>query len=162
MARMVDLATTTYWWVAGETEPVTAAATAAGVNISQYVVASTKVGPTSSDTVNEKSITDTSNSVVPIIGNYEGTLVLHRDLTAGVPTATDPLTTIGKASGVVGWLVKRVGFVSTTTATAGHFVDRYKFMTDTPQKSGGEGDGYLKVTIPMLQQGVFRTEIALT
>lgn len=162
MARMVDLATTTYVWVAGETEPVTAAAVTAGTNISAYVVASTKVGPTSSDTVNEKSITDTSNSVVPIIGNYEGTLVLHRDLTAGAPTANDPLTTIGKASGIVGWLVKRVGYTSTTAMAATQTVDRFKFMTDTPQKSGGEGDGYLKVTIPMLQQGVFRTEIALT
>ena len=162
MPRMVDLATTTYWWVAGDAEPTTATATAAGVNFSQYVVATTKVGPVSSDTVNEKSITDTSNSVVPIIGNYEGNLVLFRDLTAGAPTANDPLTTIGAASGVVGWLVKRVGYTSTTAMAAAQKVDRFKFMTDTPQKSGGEGDGYLKVTIPMLQQGVYRTEIALT
>ena len=162
MPRMVDLATTTYWWTSGETEPTTAVLTAASVNISAYVVASTKFGSTSSDTVNEKSITDTQNSVVPIIGNSEATLVLFRDLTAGVPTANDPLTTIGKTSGIVGWITKRVGFVSTTAATAGHFVDRGKYMTDVPVKSGGEGDGYLKVTIPMLQQGVYRTEIALT
>ena len=162
MARMVDLATTTYWWVPGSTVPATAASVTAGVNISQYVVASTKVAPASSDTVSEKSITDTSNAVVPIIGNYEGNLVLFRDLTAGVATANDPLTTIGAASGVVGWIVKRVGFASTVAAAAAQKVDRYLFMTDTPQKSGGEGDGYLKVTIPLLQQGTYSVEVALT
>ena len=162
MPRMVDLAATTIVWVSGETEPVTAAAVTAGKNISEYVVASTKVAPASSDTVNEKSITDTSNAVVPIIGNYEGNLVLFRDLTAGAPTANDPMTTIGAASGVVGWIVKRVGYTSTTAMAAAQKVDRYKFMTDTPQPSGGEGDGYLKVTIPMLQQGVYRLQAALT
>lgn len=162
MPRMVDLNATTYWWVTGEAEPATAAAVTAGVNISQYVVASTKVGPTSSDTVSEKSITDTSNAVVPVIGNYEGTLVLFRDLTAGAPTANDPLATIAAASGVVGWIVKRVGYASTVAAAAAQKVDRFKFMTDTPQKSGGEGDGYLKVTIPLLQQGSYKVEVALT
>jgi|SRR5665647_1452890 len=162
MPRMVDLAATTYTWVAGETEPVTAAAVTAGANISQYTVASTKIGPTSSDTVNEKSIADTSNAVVPIIGNYEGNLVLFRDLTAGAPTANDPMTTIAAVSGVVGWIVKRVGFASTVPMAAAQKVDRFKFMTDTPQKSGGEGDGYLKVVIPLLQQGVYRVEVALT
>lgn len=162
MPRMVDLSVTTYWWVAGETEPTTAAALTAGTNISAFVVASTKVGPTASDTVSEKSITDTANVVIPTIGNYEGSLVMFRDLTAGAPTATDPLTTIGAASGIVGWLTKRVGYASTVAATAAQTVDRFKFMTDTPQKSGGEGDGFLKVTIPMQPQGLFRTEVALT
>lgn len=162
MARMVDLAATTYWWVAGTTKPTAATAVTAGANISQYVVASTRVGPTASDTVNEKSITDTSNCVVPIIGNYEGMLVLHRDLTSGAPTSNDPLTTIGATSGVVGWLVKRVGYASTVAAAAGQKVDMFLFMTDTPQKSGGEGDGYLKVTIPLLQQGQYSVELALT
>ncbi len=162
MARMVDLATTTYWWVAGDTEPTTATAVNAGVNISAYVTSATKIGPVASDTVSEKSITDTSNAVVPIIGNYEGNLVLFRDLTSGAPTANDPMTTIGAASGVVGWVIKRVGFASTVAATSSHKVDKYKFMTDTPQPSGGEGDGYLKVVIPLLQQGTFKLQAALT
>src|SRR5665647_3228559 len=119
---MVDLAVTKYAWVAGETEPSTAAACTAGADISAQVVASTKIGPTSSDTVNEKSITDTSNAVVPIIGNYEGNLVTFRDLTAGVPTASDPMTTIGAASGVVGWIVKRVGYASSVAFAAGQKV----------------------------------------
>src|SRR5665648_340816 len=146
MARMVDLAATTYWWVAGETEPTTAILVTAGTNIAADVIATTKVGPVSSDTVSEKTITDTSNAVVPIIGNYEGNLVMVRDLTAGAPTANDALISIGAVSGIVGWLVKRVGFASTVAAAATQKVDRFKFMTDTPQKSGGEGDGYLKVT----------------
>ena len=27
---------------------------------------------------------------------------------------------------------------------------------DAPQQSGGAGDGYLKLTVPLLQQGQFR------
>lgn len=162
MARIVDLNVTTYWWVAGETEPTTAAAVTAGKNISQYTASTTDINPDASDTVSEKGITDTSNSAVPIIGNYHGTLVLFRDLTAGAPTADDPMTTIGAVSGVVGWIVRREGYASTVAATAAQKVDRFKFMTDSPQTSGGTGQGYLKVTIPMLQQGTFRQQVALT
>jgi len=166
MPRMVDLAVTTYWWVPGDAgianvATPSAAVLTAGANISQYVVASTKIGMTPSDKVSEKSITDTSNADVPIIANYEGNLVMFRDLTAGVPTANDPLTTIASASGVVGWVVRREGFASTVAAAAAQKVDVFKFMTDNPQTSGGQGDGYLKATIPLLQQGSFKVAVAL-
>lgn len=166
MPRMVDLNATTYWWVTGDAgianpDAVSAAVLTAARNISAYVVASTKVAPTSSDTVSEKGITDTANAVVPIIGNYEGNLVLFRDFTAGAPTVNDPLTTIAAASGIVGWIVKRMGKASSAAAAAADRVDVYKFTTDTPQKSGGEGDGYLKAVIPLFPAGVFRVETAL-
>jgi len=163
---MVDLNVTTYWWIAGDAgianpDAVSAAVLTAAKNISAYVVSSTSVGPTSSDTVSEKGITDTSNAIVPIIGNYEGSLVLFRDFTAGVATANDPLTTIGATSGLVGWIVKRVGQGSAAAAAAAQKVDVYKFMTDVPVKSGGQGDGYIKVTVPLLAQGTFRVETTL-
>ena len=165
MARLIDLNVTTYWWVAAADITSTAAVSAAKLtntnNISQYVVSTTSIGPTASDTVNERSITDVSNVVVPTVGNYEGTLVLFRDYTTGAPTASDPLTTIAGTAGVTGWIVRRVGKASTAAATTGDKVDVFKFTTDNPQVSGGSGDGYIKATIPLLQAGTFKTEVAL-
>lgn len=165
MPRMVDLNITTYWWVdeAAITDPdaISAAVLTAAANISEYVVGSTRIGAVASDTVSEKGITDVANVVVPTIGNYEGTLVAFRDFAAGVPSADDVLTTVANASGVVGWIVRRVGTASTETAAAAETVEAYKFMTDNPQTSGGTGEGFLKATIPLLPQGVFRTASTL-
>jgi hypothetical protein len=157
MPRMVDLGVTKYSWVttiASIAAPTVTELTA-GKDISQYVVTTTAVGPTASDTVNERAVTDTSNAVVPTIGNYEGNLVLFRDYTAGVPTAgTDVLETFN-AAGILGYLVKRVGKPAATAFAATDKVQVYKFLTDTPQPSGGQGDGYLKLVVPLLQQGSF-------
>src|SRR5450830_1504806 len=143
MPRMIDLNATTYWWVAAGTITDAAAVSAAVLttpaNISPYVVASTKVGPANSDTISEKSITDVANCVVPVVGNYEGTLVAFRDFTAGVPTATDVLTTVANTAGVAGWIVRRTGFVASLAAAVGQVVEVYKFMTDNPQPSAGSG-----------------------
>lgn len=159
MARLIDLNVTTYWWVAladiTDAAAVSAAKLTSTNNISAYVVSTTTCGPTSSDTVSEKSITDTANVVVPTIGNYEGSLVLFRDYTTGAPTANDVLTTITAVAGLVGWLVKRVGLPATTAAAATQKVSVYKFTTDNPQTSGGQSDGYIKATIPLLQAGTF-------
>lgn len=166
MPRTADLGLTTYWWIPGvdgiaNPDAVSAAVLTSLLNVSANVVTTTSVNATSSDTISEKGITDTANSSVPTIGNYEGQLELFRDLAAGVPSANDPLTTIGKASGIVGWVVRREGFANTVAAAVGQFVDVFLFMTDTPRKSGGTGNGFLKVTVPLLAQGVFRIETAL-
>lgn len=165
MPRMIDLNATTYWWVAAASITDAAAVSAALLtstnNISTYVVASTKIAPAPSDTISEKSITDVANCVVPVTGNYEGTLVAFRDFTAGVPTATDVLTTVASVAGVAGWIVRRVGFASTVAAAAAQVVEVYKFMTDNPQPSAGSGEGYIKATIPLLPQGVFVTASVL-
>lgn len=160
MPRIVDLGVTKYVWVEGDTgiasvAAPSAAAITAGKDISQWVVTTTSVGPTASDTVSEKAITDTANAVVPTIGNYEGNLVLFRDYTAGLPTAdVDLLETF--ADGAVGFLVKRVGKPAATAIAATDVVEVYKFRADNPQPSGGAGDGYLKLTVPLLQQGLFK------
>ena len=166
MPRMVDLNVTTYWWIPGvagiaNPDAISAAVLTAAKNISVYTVATTNVGPTDSDTVSEKGITDTSNSEVPIIGNYQGMLNLFRDLAAGVATVNDPLTTIGATSGISGWIVKRIGQSSSTAAAASQKVDAYLFMTDVPVPGGGQGDGYLKVAIKLLQQGTYRLQTTL-
>lgn len=160
MPRIVDLGVTKYVWVEGDTgiadvAAPSAAAINAGKDISEFVVTTTSVGPTASDTVSEKAVTDTANAVVPTVGNYEGNLVLFRDFTAGVPTVdVDLLETF--ADGAVGFLVKRVGKSAAETVAAGDVLGVYKFRPDNPQPSGGEGDGYLKLTVPLLQQGLFK------
>ena len=158
MARIVDLNVTTYYWVPGDTgiadvNAPTAVEITAGENISQYVVTSTSVMPAASETVNERSVTDTANVVVPTIGNYEGTLVLFRDFTSGAATADDLLATF--TGRPVGFIVRRVGKPASTAVAASDVVDVFKFMADNPQTQGGTGEGYLKLTVPLLQQGVF-------
>lgn len=165
MPRMVDLNVTTYWWLdeadITDVDAISAADLTTAANISTSVVGTTRVGPVASDTVSEKGITDVANVVVPTVGNYEGTLVAFRDYTAGAPTVNDPLTKIGATSGVVGWVVRRVGKPGTDPAVTGDIVEAYKFMTDNPQVSGGTGEGFLKATIPLLPQGVFTTSSTL-
>ncbi len=160
MARTVDLGVTQIYWVPGDAGLTTPSAPkaseiTAGKNISPYVVTTTDIGPDASDTVDERAITDVANVVVPTIGNYHGTLVLFRDFTAGAPTANDPLTTVASAAGAVGWIARRVGLPNSTAPASGQKWEVYKFMTDSPQISGGAGEGYLKATIPLLQQGTF-------
>ena len=161
MARIVDLNVTRYDWipgVAGLTTPsgpkVTELTAGTVKPLSSYVVTTTNVNATGSDTVNERAITDNANVVVPTIGNYEGNLVLFRDYSAGAPTANDPLT-IFTGSGVVGWIVRRVGLPASTAFAVGQKVDVFLFMSDNPQISGGAAEGYLKLTVPLLQQGLF-------
>lgn len=168
MARTVDLGVTQWLWIPGvdgianELAATVAELTATGVkNISSQVVTTTDVANQASDTVNERSVTDVANVVVPTVGNYGGNLVMFRDYTAGVPTENDPVEIIGDSVGVVGWLAKRVGKPAATAPSA---TDRYSFwlvMIDTPQLSGGQGDGYLKATFPLLQQGRFAIEKAI-
>lgn len=165
MPRIVDLNVTTYWWIPATTgalsEVSSAASLTAAQNISKFVVSTTSVGATASDTISERGITDVANVVVPTVGNYEGTLVLFRDYAAGVPSVDDPLTKIAAESGELGWVVRRVGKASTEAAAASDVVEAYLFLTDNPQVSSGTGDGYLKVTIPLLPQGVFDTSVTL-
>ncbi|MEV7962412.1 hypothetical protein [Oerskovia paurometabola] len=163
MARIVDLGVTQYLWIPGvagianENSVKVSELTAATVkNISTQVVTTTRIDAEASDTVNERSVTDVSNAVVPTVGNFGGTLVLFRDYEAGVPTATDPLTVIGDSVGVVGWIAKRVGKPAATAPSATDKYDVYLVMIDNPQTTGGEGDGYLKGTFPLLQQGRFK------
>lgn len=163
MARLVDLGVTQWLWIPGvsgiadETAPTVAELTA-GENISTQVVTTTDLAMQASDTVDERAVTDVTNVVVPTIGNYGGNLVMFRDYTTGEPTANDPLTVIGDAVGAVGWLAKRVGLPNSTPAAAGQKYSVWLVMIDNPQLSGGQGDGFLKATFPLLQQGRLKQE----
>ncbi|QAY69987.1 hypothetical protein [Xylanimonas protaetiae] len=166
MARIVDLGVTQYTWVpgvAGLTTPsaplLTDLAAVGAKNISQYVVTTTDVNPDPSDTVNERAITDVSNAVVPTVGNYHGSLVLFRDFAAGIPTVDDPMAMFDK--GAYGWLVRRLGKAATVALAASDIVDVFLFLVDNVTKTGGQGDGYLKANITLLQQGQFYTDVVV-
>lgn len=169
MARTADLGLTKWLWVPGvagiadPNAPLLSELQANGVkDLSPYVLTTSDVQVQASDTINnERAVTDVANVVVPTVGNYGGNLITFRDLTAGVATANDPLTVIGDHVGVVGWLVKRVGLPSATAIAAAQKVSSYLVMIDNPQLSGGQGDGYLKATFPLLQQGRFAIEKAV-
>jgi hypothetical protein len=159
MARIVDLNVTGYWFVpgvAGLTTPagpkITELSAGTVKALSPYVVTTTSINPTDSDTVSEKGITDTTNAVVLTIGNFDGSLVLFRDYTSGAPSANDPMT-IFTSSGVVGWIVRRLGKPAATALAVGDKVDVFLVMSDNPQQTGGQSDGYLKMTVPLKQQG---------
>jgi len=158
MPRIVDLGVTGYWWLSGVSSLTTPSAPkvtdlSTAKNISPYVVTTTSINPTASDTVNERAVTDVSNAVVPTVGNYEGNLVLFRDFTSNEPSENDLAATFTK--GTFGWILRRLGKPHTTNLATGDEVDVFLFMCDAPQKSGGQGDGYLKLTVPLLQQGQF-------
>ncbi len=168
MARIVDLGVIQWLWIPGEDgianelAPTDDEMAAAAVkNISTQVVTTTDVQVQASDTVNERSVTDTSNAVVPTVGNFGGNLVLFRDYAAGIPTVNDPLTVIGDSVGEVGWLCKRLGKPASVAAAVADKYSVYLVMIDNPQTSGGQGDGYLKATFPLLQQGRFAIEKAV-
>jgi hypothetical protein len=167
MPRIVDLGVVRYDFVPlaiGLTTPLAPKVTELVVgtvkNLSTYVVTTTKVAAAKSDTVSEKGITDVANVLVPTIGNYEGELVLFRDFTAGTPATTDLFATFA-AAGVVGWIVRRIGLPAATAYAVGQQVDVFLFMTDNPMQSGGAVDGYLKITVPLLQQGTFYQGVTL-
>lgn len=168
MARIVDLGVTQWLWIPGEdgiadeNAPTEDELTAAGVkNISTQVVTTSDVQVQASDTVNERAVTDVANVTTPTVGNYGGNLVMFRDYTAGVATANDPLSVIGDQVGEVGWLVRRLGLPASTAPAAAQKVSAFLVMIDNPQLSGGQGDGYLKATFPLLQQGRFAIEKAV-
>lgn len=159
MARIVDLNVTGYWWVPGATglttpdgPKITELSAGTVKALSPYVVTTTDINPTDSDTVSEKGITDTTNAVVLTIGNFDGTLVLFRDYTSGAPTANDPLT-IFTGAREVGWIVRRLGKPASTPLAVGDKVDVFLVMADNPKQTGGQNDGYLKLTVPLKQQG---------
>jgi hypothetical protein len=157
---MVDNGKTKLAWVPGETGIVNPSAPTttelnAGVDITCITVATYEVRADASDTTNERAVCETANVVAPTVQNYMGNLPLFRQLnaTTGAAETDDPLNLF--EFGEVGWFVRRTGKSSDTVWTAGDQVEVYKFMADTPQPAGGTGEGYLKATVPLLQQGTF-------
>lgn len=160
MPRMVDNAVTKLYWVEGDTgitdvSAPTVAQLNAGVDITCITVSTYEVRADASDTTNERAVCEDANVVAPTIKNYMGNLILFRLINAStfVPETNDPINVF--EFGVVGFFVRRLGAAFDTAWTANDQVEVYKFMSDVPQIQGGTGEGYLKATVPLLQQGTF-------
>lgn len=162
MARMVDLAVTTYWWVTTLADPAAPTATeiTAGKNISQFLTTATTFGADDSDTVSEKAITETAQIDVPTIQKYAASLEFFRDFTASAPSTQD-LSTVFQGKNEQGYLVRRIGFPSSTAAASTQKVEIGKFIADVPKYRGGEGNGFVKGSVKMLQQGYYAANVAI-
>ena len=156
MARLIDLAVTKCSWVTTIATPSapTAVELTAGKDLGPYLTTNYKVAMEDSDTVSEKSITETAEIVVPTIQKYSGMLELFRDFTTGAPSASD-FTTYFLGASELGYFVRRTGIPSSTAYASSQKVEVYKFIADPPKFSPGSGSGYVKGTVKLLPQGVF-------
>lgn len=162
MARKVDQGVTKLVWVPGEdgiadsSAPELSELNASGViDLTCLMVTTYEVRADGSDTTNERAVCEVANVVTPTIANYMGNLVLFRDWdsTEQEFTMNDALALY--TSGHLGWFVRRLGLPQATDFADGQQVEAYKFMADHPQVQGGTGEGYLKATVPLFQQGTF-------
>jgi len=161
MARLVDNGITRY-----DVFPVTAdspgfanplaptlAELNAGTNITLMVARATSINAEPSDTVNDPGVVETANIVVPSLANYAGTLVTFRSFTNGTLDDED----LGEAikPGTLFFLTRRLGKSYDVAYTAPDTINFLgKFLVDNFTTTGGTGDGYVKSTYPLLQQGV--------
>lgn len=163
MPRLVDQGVTRLTWVSGEDgianpeAPTVAELTGQdATDLTCLMVTTYEVRPDASETTNERSVCETANVDTPTVQNYMGRFELFRqwDRDAGDWSASeDPLALFD--FGDVGWFVRRTGLPKEDPYAAGQQVEVYKFMVDTPQPQSGTGSGYVKVTVPLLQQGTF-------
>lgn len=156
MAKMMS-PNTTIWWVpeSASYNPVlpSAALLTAARNISCAVVSGYTLNATDSDTDDSTSICDGANVDVPTFYNYEANITFFRD--ADMTATTSDFAKAfaffkqGKQSG---WLVRRVGYLSSVAAAVGQKVSSYKVMSDNPQDVVEDG-GPIQYTVPFLPQG---------
>lgn len=158
MARLIDLAVTKVSWVttiASVTAPTAAELTAGTVkDLGPFLTTNYKVTMEDSDTVSEKSITETAQIDVPTIQKYSGMLEMFRDFTTGAPSASD-FTSFFAGANETGFIVRRTGLPSSTAYATSQKVEVYKFVADPPHFTAGTGSGYVKGTVKLLPQGVF-------
>lgn len=157
MAKMMS-PNTTIWWVTDATynpDTPSAAKLTLAANISCAVVSGYTLNPTDSDVDDSTSICDGANVEVPTYYNYEGNITFFRegnigDTTSDYAKAFAFFKTRGNAAG--GYLVRRVGYLSTVAAAAGQVVSSFKFISDNPQDVVEDG-GPIQFTVPFLPQG---------
>lgn len=163
MAKMMS-PNTTIWWVtdvAYNPDAPSAAKLTAAANISCAIVSGYTLNATDSDTDDSTSICDASNAGVPTFYNYEANITFFRDADL-VTTTTDFAKAFAffKGGKSTGYLVRRVGYLSTVAAAAGQKVSSYKVISDNPQDVVEDG-GPVQYTVPFLPQGKMALNITL-
>jgi len=132
----------TLWWVTDpsfDPNSPSAAKLNAALNLSQAVTSGYTLGPTKSDVATAQAITDSSKFETPTFINYAGKLKFFRESDQANTTSvyyqafnTFKAGTANGASLTTGYIVRRVGMLSTITGQAGQVVESFKFIPDNP------------------------------
>ncbi len=163
VGKLVDLGITRVWWVTAVATPtaITAAEITAGKDLSSALLPDYVFSADASTTISERDITAVVDAETPTIGKVKGSLHLFRvfSSTTGLPDTTDlEATFVGQPSG---WLVRRTGPPTGTAILAAQKVELANFVADIPQKEGGSGTGFLKLTVPLLPQGLYYPSVTV-
>lgn len=158
---------TTIWWVplAGITNPLapTASQVNAGTNISCAITRGYTLNPTDSDTDDTASICDTGNVKTRLYDNYEGEITFFKDAnSADGSSVYNAAFALFKSPDVAGFLVRRLGKKSTSTAVAGDVVEVFQFTNDRTRSVDGGDAGPVQFTVPYLPQGFYSGYVTLT
>lgn len=166
MAKMMSPKTAIFWVPDGlgfDPEAPSATLLTPARNISCAVVSGYTLNPTDSDTDDSNSICDGANVATPTFYNYEGNITFFRE---GDPanTTSDYYKAFQffKKKGATGYLVRRLGYLSSVPAAAGQEVSSYYFTSDNPQDVV-EDSGPIQFTVPFLPQGkmgLYKTLVA--
>ncbi|WP_029135324.1 phage tail tube protein [Nakamurella lactea] len=164
MARLVDSEVTKLVWLAGDATVIadikapTVTELTAAVDITCYVLKNYEVRADASDTTDESAVCDSAAGAVPTRKKYTGNLPLFRDFAStGLPDTTD-LLAVFHEDYPQGYFIRRVGKPQETAFAATDVLDIYHFSGDVPQIQGGTGEGFLKMTVPLLPTGKFTTK----
>lgn len=155
------------WWVplAGITAfpAITAVQVTAGTELTKFELSDSKVQLNNSDTINEKAIGDVANTDVPTFAKYDGcSLHLFRSYAPAWTSLTGSDDLLSIFSGrPFGYYIRRVAKLNTVAATIGDVVEAYLFQADSPQMEANDGAN-VKLTVPLLQSGVYNLSITLT
>ena len=170
MARLVDQGRTRLTWVPGEdgiadiTAPTVSELTApSAVDLTCMMVTTYEVRADGSDTTSERAVCDVANVATPTVANYMGRFDLFRQWDPEQDqwdTQNDPLAFLQYSE--VGFFVRRTGLPHDQAYEEGQQVEVYRFMPDHAQINAGTGEGYLKMTVPLLQQGAFELRAVVT
>lgn len=165
MARL--LATKRERWVLLTTKPadpeaVTAAEADAGIRAECWLTTDSRMSATGSTTATEAAICDGAVAAVPVDRQYEGSLVVFRDLdpSTGLPVASgDEVFTTLETFGTRVWVLVSKGRLFTEDFEAGDPYKLYEVVTDEPQEPASR-DGSIKETVPVHVQTGWRGAIA--
>lgn len=141
---------------------LTAAIAATAAELTHYEISDSKVSLEASDTISEKAIGDLALTDVPTFSKYSGcSLHLFRSLNAGtsVPGSDDMLSVF--AGRPFGYYIRRVGKLNTAPFIATDVLEAYLFQADSVAIEANDG-GNVKLMVPLLQQGVYNLNVALT
>lgn len=143
-------------------DAVTAAEANAGVEAECFLTTESRLSATGSTTITEAAICEGTAANVPAQKQYEGNLVVFRDLDAstGLPTASgDEVFTTLSEFGTRLWVLVSKGPMYTEEFVAGHPYKLYEVVTDEPQEPT-DRNGSIKDVVPVFVQDGWRGAIA--